>query len=161
MSDFANLNMNLDDIDENQGGFEPIPEGEYPVLVEEMTVGPNRAETGIVIKVKFGIVEGTYTNRKVFQNFNWENPNEQAQLIGRGEFKRFCLAVGASTSPKSEAEFLDRPLRLRLGIRKDKNTGADVQSILKYIPYSKEVEARQEEERRVAVASGKKQLFKK
>lgn len=142
MGDLSDLGGNFDEVKEVEG-FAPLPAGEYVAISETASVEQNRNQDGIVIKVSFQIVDGEFKGRKVYANFNWSNPNEMAQNIGRSEFKKFCAAIGVGSFPDETAELIERPLRLQLGIRNNKLTGEPQQAIKKFIPYAQE-EAKEE-----------------
>jgi hypothetical protein len=111
-------------------GFDPLPAGEYRVLVEEATGKPTKAGNGRYINVQYTVVDGRYTKRKLFHKFNTENPSEQARKIGRSVLKRFLHAVGLGTQRfETEIEMCravaNKTLYITVGVRKDNRTGED------------------------------------
>ena len=88
---------------EAQKGFAPMPAGPYLVQCEEASVESTSAGDGQYIKVKLN-VKGPleFENRKVFTNFNIQNPSEQAQEIGLSQLKSFLECSGVKDPNKLE-----------------------------------------------------------
>ena len=82
--------------------FEPVPHGWYRFIVDTATVMPTKAGTGSYVKVVLSLIDPVGKNRKIFHNFNIENPSEQAQKIGRSEFKKFLTAIGVTSAIASK-----------------------------------------------------------
>lgn len=85
--------------------FTLLPEGQYRVMVIDSAYKTTKAGTGRYVAVALQILDGVHKSQRLFANFNIENPSEQAQQIGRQQFKRFLLAVGITQSLRSEQEF--------------------------------------------------------
>lgn len=62
--------------------FDVIPPGKYLALIETAEVKPTRAGNGHIIKLMMQILDGKYKGRKLFDNINIDNPNEQCVEIG-------------------------------------------------------------------------------
>jgi len=82
------------DYKEEANRFTPVPKGEYKLKCLEAEEFDTRSQDGTYIKAKFEIVEGKYEGRKVFQNFNVNNPSDDAQRIGRGQIYAWRVACG-------------------------------------------------------------------
>ena len=75
-------------------GFEPLPAGKYNVRVEEAELTQTKSGTGLYIKAKFLVIDGSAEGRVFFHNFNVKNDNDTAQKIGLGQLKRMIECAG-------------------------------------------------------------------
>ncbi len=83
----------VDDLD-----FELLPAGTYRFAVIDGDVKKTKAGTGQYVAIALQVLGGPHNDRRLFDNFNIENPNPQAQNIGRAQFKRFLAAFGIAGS---------------------------------------------------------------
>ena len=81
---------------------EPIPAGEYQLIVTDAKEVRNRADTGSLVKVTNQVRGGDWDGRKIFDNFNVENPSQKAVEIGVGQLKQLCLACGIKRLSRPE-----------------------------------------------------------
>jgi len=65
-ADSDNLVMNLNDVDENKGGFEALPPGVYDALIENTEYGISANGGNPMITWQFRITDGEYANRMQF-----------------------------------------------------------------------------------------------
>lgn len=79
---------------EPQDDFQVIPPGKYPVLVEKAEVRQTRKGDGRYIGLVLQILDGPCKGRKVFDNINIENPNQQAVEIGMRSLSALARAIG-------------------------------------------------------------------
>lgn len=87
--------FNLAEVKPDAGGFgEPIPAGWYKLQADEGSIEETGGGTGSMVKVRFAVEEGDFKGRKVFQNFNIVNSNEDAQRIGRSQLAALAHAIG-------------------------------------------------------------------
>lgn len=100
----ANLGNNFDATQHAEmQSFEPLPAGEYVAQVVSSDVKPTRAGTGQYVKLEWEVLDGEYTGRKVFANYNIVNPNPKAQEIGEREFAAACRAMGQMHVTETES----------------------------------------------------------
>lgn len=103
---------------QERGDFEIIPKGtEVTIKATEAELKETSAKTGHYLAVTFEITKGEYANRKVWQNFNVDNPNEKAEKIGREQVAGWARACGKPNAKDSD-ELLERPFQCKLGIEK-------------------------------------------
>ena len=76
-------------VEASENSFSPLVEGFYSASISDVEIKPNKAGNGSYINFTFDV-----GNRKVFHIVNISNPNEEAQDIGRQEFKRICELSG-------------------------------------------------------------------
>lgn len=87
-SDQGGLVFNLDDVKEDTG-FELIPKGEYPVIVDELELTESGAGNPM-FAAKFKITEGEFEGRVVFDY--WVLAGNGAEF-GLGKLKKFLSRV--------------------------------------------------------------------
>ena len=80
--------------EKEETGYELIPPGTYKVVVDSCEAKRTSAGTGTYVATGLEIVTDSQAGRKLWANFNIENPNEKATKIGRGQFKNFLVSVG-------------------------------------------------------------------
>ena len=84
--------FNANDHDE-MGNFDPVPAGDYRAQVVDSDVKGTKSGSGYYAKLEWEIIDGEYTGRKVFANYNLQNNSEKAQEIGQREFAAACRAA--------------------------------------------------------------------
>ena len=85
--------------------FRPIPVGDYRLLVEGSAYKATKTGTGHFMEVRMSVIDGPFKGRKVFDRFNIQNANPQAEQIGKGQMKRFLSAIGVTEPLASETDF--------------------------------------------------------
>ena len=91
--------MRLDNIDYNQavqqndGEFLPLPEGQYPAVYES-DLDKKSAANHVYLEATFRVTAGPYVNRKIWHNMNIHHPNPTAAGIAIAELKAIFEAAG-------------------------------------------------------------------
>ncbi len=113
--------VELTDFDPNEfepiGSFEPLPAGDYIVVIESSE--SKKASTGDnnrYLQFVYNVVDGEYKGRKVFDRLNVKNDSEQAEAIAKRSLASICMAVGVY-HPTDTEELHDKPFMVTLGIR--------------------------------------------
>lgn len=72
-----------------------------------------------MIKTTMEIVEGPHRGRRLWATFNYTNPSQRAQDIGRAEFKQLAIACGIPDNQKitDTAIIHDKPFKARVGVK--------------------------------------------
>ena len=119
MGNLENLNLNVEEEAKNTQSFDALPSGEYEVVITDAKMEANKSGAGSHISIKMEIIEGDFAQRLIWENFNIENSNPQAEKIGRASLSSCCLAMGID-NPRDTDELKDIPFRINLGLdRKD------------------------------------------
>lgn len=84
---------NLDDV-ESGSGFDILPVGVYPLRAIELEMRDTKDGGGSYLSVQFEVTEGAHQGRRVFQNFNLVNRNQQAVEIALRDIKAWIEACG-------------------------------------------------------------------
>jgi hypothetical protein len=112
----AELNFDSDSI-EPTGNFEPLPLGEFLVVISASEMKPTKNGKGKYLQLTYDVIsEGEYKGRKVFDRLNLVNENEQAQEIAQRSLSAICRCVGV-LHPKNSEELHDKPMVIKVGIR--------------------------------------------
>lgn len=114
------FDVNDDSIKTNN--FDPLPPGEYQVVITDSEEKENSKKTGSYMQFTFEVVDGDHKGRKLWSRLNLNNPNDQAVGIARGELKAMCQAVGVMQL-KDTAQLHDLPLLVKVIAKPDKETG--------------------------------------
>ena len=97
----AILNIDTTNIDPTPR-FDPIPAGEYPVIITASELKYTKDKTGQYIELMLEIQDGEYSGRKLFDRLNLFNNNRQAVEIAQRQLAQICHAVGVLQVHDSE-----------------------------------------------------------
>ena len=100
--------------------WDVLPVGEYVAQVVEASILKPNSGDGYYLALTWKIIEGDYEGRQVWQRITYLHSSEQAQTIGRRTLKDLCDALGVNEQVKDAEVFLFKPVRIRLGIERDK-----------------------------------------
>jgi hypothetical protein len=109
--------------DTEQRDFEELPNGIYQVEIEASDVTKTSNGNGTILKTtNVVIAPEEYKGRKLFNNFNLENANPQAQEIGQKQFAALCRAIGVDAVDDSE-ELHFHSYTVKIGLGKPSKDG--------------------------------------
>jgi len=94
--------LNLDFTGVKESGFGTMPEGEYPVIVDNAEIKETRDGTGQYINCKLKVTHGEFAGRFLFTMFNIKNKNVQAVEIGLSQLKTFRRIAGISANTMTD-----------------------------------------------------------
>ena len=100
--------------------WDVLPVGEYVAQIVEASIQQPNSGDGYYLAVTWKIIEGDFEGRQVWQRITYLHSSEQAQTIGRKMLKDLCLSTDVAEQVHDAEVFLFKPVRLRLGIEKDK-----------------------------------------
>lgn len=111
-----------------------LQNGEYIAICESADVRQTRAGNGQYLNCKFVVADGPCKGKVVWQMFNFENPSEVAQRIGREQLSRLCKAVGFKDGDKltSTDMIVGKPLRVTVEQKQRKDNGDNYFEIVKF-----------------------------
>ena len=103
----ASLNgFNPDEVPaDDRDSFEPIPPGRYELEVVDSDLVQSKSGKGMLLKLQHRVVSGSYENRHIFTQHNFQHDNATAQEIGQREIKYLCAAIG-HTGPLEDSNDL-------------------------------------------------------
>lgn len=88
---------------EIQDDYAPIPNGLYPVYVDEVSWKQSKAGAEY-LNVKFKVFGENYTNRVLWNVYNVMHPKEQVRNIAFSDIKKMLLASGVDESSMTFTE---------------------------------------------------------
>jgi len=97
----------------------PIPIGWYLAQIVESEVRQAQTGNGSFLLAVFEILEGEHRGRKVYQNVTLQNMSQQAVEIGQRLLTDIYTAAGVTTPTKDIRVILFKPLKTRVGIKRD------------------------------------------
>ena len=103
----AQLHFNAEEVE--PANFDPLPEGKYQVVMSASAMKPTKDANGAYLELELTVIDGPYSNRKVWARLNLDNPSAAAVKIARQQLSALCRAVGVLTINDS-AELHNRPL---------------------------------------------------
>lgn len=89
----SNLNFNANGIDISNN-FEPVPAGDYTVIVTESEVRETKNGTGKYLNLSLEIQGGQFHGRKLWDRLNLWNSNQLAVEIAQRQLAQACHAIG-------------------------------------------------------------------
>jgi hypothetical protein len=101
--------------------FDLLPIGVYPAQIIEAAVTQPQSGDGYGIEATWQITGGDYEGRRVWQRIIFQHSSNQAQDIGRREFKDLCDACGITKGFNSVEPLKFIPCKIRIGVKKDKD----------------------------------------
>lgn len=110
------IDFNADD-HEPLGSFEPLPLGEYTVIISASEMKDTKNKEGKYLQLVYDVVDDSeYKGRKIFDRLNLENKNVTAKEIAQRALSTICRAVGVM-HPRDSEELHGKPFVVKVGIR--------------------------------------------
>ena len=99
-------------------GFNPLPAGEYPVMITKSAVKETKYKTGFRILLTLTVLKGEQKGKTAFISINYLNVNPIAQEIGQREVASLTRAIwGHDFDWDNETENLHgKPFQIDLGV---------------------------------------------
>ena len=107
---------------QNENSFDALPAGWYQVKVESAEVKATKAGTGKYISVGYKVTGENYNGRMVFGNLNIQNPNPEAERIGRQQLGDLCRAIGIA-GVQDTNQLIGGNCMVNLNVRKSEEYG--------------------------------------
>jgi len=124
--------------------YDLIPVGDYLAQIVSSEVVPPKSGNGLMLKLRWDILDGGYEGRCIFDQINYMHANPQAQLIGQQQLKAICEAVGITGPLKDSEDLHFKPCKIKVGIQKDKDGRYDDRNTVKSVkPATGTIEPRQ------------------
>ena len=97
----ATLNIDTTHID-TAPRFDPIPAGDYPVIITESETKLTKDGSGQYLQLKLEVQDGEFRGRILFDRLNLWNNNTQAKEIAHRQLAQIAHAVGVLQVADSE-----------------------------------------------------------
>ena len=111
----AQLNFDATQV-EPQESFDPIPAGEYHVIIEDTEMKTTAAGTGEYLQITLSVLDGQYAGRKLWDRLNLSNPNKTAEEIAQRTLSAICHATGV-LKPRDSAELHNKTLIAKVKVK--------------------------------------------
>ena len=129
----AKLGFDMNEYDPQDRDFEVMPKGEYRLKATEAEEKTTAAGTGSYIAATFEVVRPSeYNGRRVWQNFNVNNPNDKAEKIGREQLVGWARACGKPNAGDTD-ELIEREFDCKLDIEKGAGGYSDKNKIASFL----------------------------
>jgi hypothetical protein len=106
--------------DEFKDEYTPLPAGRYTAMIVKSETQATKAGNGSYLKLEIDIVDGQYKGRKLFENLNLENPNQQAVNIAKATLANICRAVNI-LHPKDSSELHLKPISIMVSVEPERD----------------------------------------
>lgn len=103
-----------------EDSFEPLPAGEYKVIITESTDTPTKKGDGKYFNLKLEVIDGPCKGRVLFDKLNYHNPNETARRMAQQSLKAICEATGV-LKPRDTMQLHDIPIIAKVAIREGRD----------------------------------------
>lgn len=115
--------FNATEHETEQNDYPELPNGIYQLEMTASDVVPTKDGKGTILKTTFDVVAPEeYKKRKLFNNYNLENSNPDAQRIGQAQFASLCRAIGVDEVDDTE-DLHVRTFTAKIGLGKPSKDG--------------------------------------
>lgn len=120
---FLNEEINVTELPQGNGNFEPLPAGWYTATITQAELKTTSAGNGQFIKCRYDITGPSHQGRVVFGNLNIKNPNVKAEEIGRQQLGDIMRAIGLAKVVDTD-NLIGGQISIKLSIKDDPKYGA-------------------------------------
>lgn len=100
--------------------FAPIPAGQYLSHITESDLVATKDGTGQMLKLTFEILDGQFKGRKIWNNLNVQNQNQDTMKYALSDLSAICHATG-NIQLQDSAALHFKPLKIKVVIGEAKN----------------------------------------
>lgn len=90
----ANLSNLVDLTASPESQFDPLPSGDYPVVIVESEVKTTKRGDGQYLELQMQVMSGPYSGRTLWSRVTLSNPNATATQIGQQQLAQLRHATG-------------------------------------------------------------------
>lgn len=119
---FGTFNFNLNELPDNESGFEPVPAGEYQVEIKKVEAKETRNKDGMYFNFRLDILGPSNAGRIIFAIVNVKNASEKAQQIGQGQLKDIMRALNLQSVSNTD-QFVGGKLTVKIDVEKSEQYG--------------------------------------
>jgi hypothetical protein len=127
----AQFNFDANQHEPFESNFEPLPAGWYKVSIQKDEVKPTKGNDGTILAFTYGVLDGKFQNRKLFDNLNIKNKNAIAEKIAYQKLSAISRAVGKMQWKLTE-ELHNIPFWVLLKVKPAKDGYPEGNEIVKY-----------------------------
>lgn len=132
--------LDLHDVDPESGGYDPLPKGDYEMIIVDIEQKENSKGTGELIAVELQIPDDAeeYAGRKVFLNYTVKHENQKAVNIGKARVKALILAT-KNHAPATLDELIGETVKVTLKVKPAQGDYEASNDVKKFYPSKTEV----------------------
>jgi len=135
MANLSHVNIDNIDISPDSGvGFSLLPEGKYLAKVTDSSLTPTRSGNGHILELTWQIQSGPHERRLVWDKITLIHTSEQAQKIGRQQWKLALRAAGIDHSPQDSSEIHNRLVKIHVKTKPASNGFEASNAVSAYYP---------------------------
>jgi hypothetical protein len=99
--------------------FTPLAPGKYRCAIVDSKVEPIKSGQGKKLSVCFSVLDEPNAGRKIFSNFNFDNPSEKAKEIALAQLKNLSNSIGLGDKIESAEDLLGKTVIVNVGQKQD------------------------------------------
>jgi hypothetical protein len=126
------LNDELESVEMNTS-YEPLPAGNYDVVVVGSEVKENNNRNGSYLQLTLEVVAPRFQGRKIWERLNYKNPNPQAEEIGKRTLKTIMALCGIPKIQSAD-QFLGHTLPVQVSVKARKDKPDEFENQLRFSP---------------------------
>jgi hypothetical protein len=101
-------------------GFDPIPAGNYEVVLVGSEMKDTKTGDGQYLQLEFEVIAGEYKGRKLWDRLTLQHSNSLTVKIARGKLSSLCRACGVM-QPKDSCELHNLPITAKVRVKRRKD----------------------------------------
>lgn len=113
----AQLNFNASNVEITPRSYEPLPAGDYEMIILRSDTKPTKAGNGHYLELEMQIIGGAFSGRRHWERLNLDNSSHKTVQIANEQLAKLCMAVGLEQVEDSE-ELHDKAFICTIGIDK-------------------------------------------
>ena len=129
----AEFGFDFDASQVDTSSYSEIPEGQYVAVINKAERKPTRKGDAEYLSLEFQVVSDQQNGRKIWENLNLWNANQQAVKIAFESLASICKAVGV-LKPTDTDQLVGRPMRITIKHKPDRQSGDLQARIVKFEP---------------------------
>ena len=110
---------------EPRADYSAMPAGVYPVVLEKTEGKNTKSGQGWYVAFTFVIVDGKFKGRKLWDNVNFCNPNEDCVKMAHKTLGEMCRAMGVKKVERDTDELVGLTCLARVKVKEDRNEIAE------------------------------------
>lgn len=118
----GNFNFSSEGVERNNS-YEPIPNGDYPVIISESIFKHPKGPYGeadkskpTYLELKVQIIDGEFKGRTVFDRLHLNNPSDTTRKIAKGTMAGILDSLGM-TAINDSSELHNRPMMAKIVVK--------------------------------------------
>ncbi len=129
----AELGFYFDASQVETSSYSEIPEGQYVAVINKAERKPTKRGDAEYLSLEFQIVSDHQNGRKIWENLNLWNANQDAVKIAHQSLAAICNAVGVMT-PRDSDELVGKPMQITVKHKANRQTNELQARITKFEP---------------------------